>query len=133
MDHGNASTVAFEVVDLDGEVAEASADVHRAFGWPMHEFEGIELVAGELEHGQTGPTRLTVRADHVASLICPIPGKPPRAAGMPAGSQPYHAFPVSDGSRRSPKDTKPVDSVFQRTTQESAGHRRTRHRHGSGP
>jgi len=31
-----------EVVDLDGEVAEASADVHRAVGWPMHEFEGIE-------------------------------------------------------------------------------------------
>ena len=111
-----------EVVDLDGDVAEASADIHRAVGWPI---EGIELVAGELEHGQAGPTRLTVRADHVASLIRPIPGKPPRAAGMPAGSQPYHAFPVSDGSRRSRKDTKPVDSVFQRTAQslpDTGGH-----------
>ncbi len=104
-----------EVVDLDGDVAEASADIHRAVGWPMHEFEGIELVAGELEHGQAGPTRLTVRADHVASLICPIPGKPPRAAGIPAGSQPDHAFPASDGPRRSPKDAKPVDFVFERT------------------
>jgi len=104
-----------EGVELDGEVAEAIADVHRAVGWPMHEFEGIALVAGELEHGQAGPTRLTVRADHVASLICPIPGKPPRAAGIPAGSQPDHAFPASDGPRRSPKDAKPVDFVFERT------------------
>ena len=36
-------------------MAEAGADVHRAVGWPMHEFEGNELIAGELEHGQAGP------------------------------------------------------------------------------
>src|SRR5207245_1538205 len=41
-----------QVVRLDGEVAEAGADVHPAVGWPMHEFEGNELLAGELEHGQ---------------------------------------------------------------------------------
>jgi len=35
-------------------VAEAGADVHRAVGRPMHEFEGDEIVAGELEHGQAG-------------------------------------------------------------------------------
>jgi hypothetical protein len=44
-----------EVVDLDGKVAEAGADGHRAVGEPMHEFEGNELIAGELEHGQAGP------------------------------------------------------------------------------
>ena len=53
--------------------------------------------------------------------------------GAFAGSQPYHAFPAPDGSRGSPKDTSLVDFVFARTTGESVGHRRTRHRHGSGP
>ena len=78
-------------------------------------------------------TRLTVRIDHPAWLICPIPEKPTGAASIPAGSQPYHAFPAPDGSRGSPKDTSLVDFVFARTTRESVGHRRTRHRHGSGP
>jgi hypothetical protein len=55
------------------------------------------------------------------------------AASVPAVSQPYHAFPAPDGSRGSPKDTSLVDFVFARTTRESVGHRRTRHRHGSGP
>src|SRR6202521_1030967 len=50
-----------------------------------------------------------------------------------AVSQPYHAFPAPDGSRGSPKDTSLVEFVFARTTRESVGHRRTRHRHGSGP
>ena len=50
-----------------------------------------------------------------------------------AVSQPYHAFPGPDGSRGAPKDTKLVDFVFARTTRESVGHRRTWHRHGSGP
>src|SRR5467141_3426576 len=55
----------------------------------------------------------------------------PRAS--PSVSQPYHAFPAPDGSRGSPKDTSLVDFVFARTMRESVGHRRTRHRHGSGP
>jgi hypothetical protein len=44
-------------------------------------------------------TRLPVRADHLASLICRIPEKPRGAASIPAVSQPYHAFPAPDGSR----------------------------------
>jgi len=75
----------------------------------------------------------TVRADHLASLICPIPAKPPGAATIPAVSQPYHAFPAPDGSRGSLTDTKLANFVFARTTRESVGHRRTPHRHGSGP
>src|SRR6266567_3065256 len=51
----------------------------------------------------------------------------PRAS--PRDHSRYHAFPESDGSRGSPKDTKLVDFVFERTTRESVGHRRTRHRH----
>ena len=78
-------------------------------------------------------TRLTVRADHLASLTCPIPEKPTGAASIPPVSQPYHAFPAPNGSRGSPKETSLVDSVFGRTTRVSVGHRRTRHRHGSGP
>src|SRR5690348_88933 len=35
-------------------MAEAGADVHRAVGRPMHEFDGNEIVAGKLEHGQAG-------------------------------------------------------------------------------
>jgi hypothetical protein len=38
------------------------------------------------------------------------------AASIPAGSQPYHAFPAPDGSTGSPKDTRVVDLVFARTT-----------------
>jgi hypothetical protein len=75
----------------------------------------------------------SVNADHLASLICRIPEKPTGAASIPAGSQPYHAFPAPDGSRGTPKDTSLVDFVFARPTRESVGHRRTRHRHGSGP
>ncbi len=55
------------------------------------------------------------------------------AATIPAVSQPYHAFPAPSGSRGSPKDTSLADFVFARTTRESVGHGRTRHRHGSGP
>jgi len=72
-----------------------------------------------------------VPADHLASLICPIPVKPTGAASVPAGSQPYHALPAPDGSRGSPKDTSLVDFVFAR--RESVGHWRTWHRQGSGP
>jgi hypothetical protein len=76
-------------------------------------------------------------ADHLAWLICPIPEKPTGVASINAGftavSQPYHAFPAPAGSRGSPEDTSLVDFVFARTTGESVGHRRTRHRHGSGP
>jgi len=36
-------------------MAEAGADVHRAVGWPMYEFEGNELIARELERSQAGP------------------------------------------------------------------------------
>jgi hypothetical protein len=74
-----------------------------------------------------------VPADRLASIICPIPVKPTAAASIRAVSQPYHAFPAPDGSRGSPEDTSLFDFVFARTTRGSVGHRRTRHRHGSGP
>src|SRR5713101_4821299 len=67
----------------------------------------------------------------VSFVLCLRSRQRPRS--IPAGSQPYHAFPAPDGSRGSPKDTRLVDFVFARTTGESVGHRRTRHRHGSGP
>src|SRR5450759_2805941 len=102
-----------------------------------HSKQGVSLavVSYSNRHRRVGRyrTRLTVRADHLASLICRIPEKPTGAASIPAVSQPYHAFPAPDGSRGSPKDISLVDFVFARTTRESVGHRRTRHRHGSGP
>ncbi len=50
-----------------------------------------------------------------------------------AGSQLDHAFPETDGSERSQKDTAPTRFEFRRPPQRPPGHSRTRRRHGSGP
>jgi hypothetical protein len=50
-----------------------------------------------------------------------------------AGSQLDHAFPETDGSERSQKDTKPTPFEFRRPPEKPPGHPRTRRRHGSGP
>jgi hypothetical protein len=50
-----------------------------------------------------------------------------------AVSQPYHAFPETDGSERSQKDTKATPFEFRRPPESPLGHSRTRRRHGSGP
>jgi hypothetical protein len=51
----------------------------------------------------------------------------------PAVSQPYHEFPAQGGPRRSRGDRKAPALEFRRLPAESAGHPRTRIRHGSGP
>src|SRR3981081_31605 len=88
----------------------------------MHESEGIELVAGELKHGQAGPKRLRVRPDHAASLTAQTPGSrngqrrdPPdhsritysRHRTAPGGHQrtPSRSISYSKGQRRSLPDT----------------------------
>jgi hypothetical protein len=50
-----------------------------------------------------------------------------------AGSRPYHALPETDGSERSPKDTKATPFESRRALEKPPGHPRTRRRHGSGP
>ena len=50
-----------------------------------------------------------------------------------AGSQLDHAFPETDGSERSQKDTKAIPFEFWRPPEKPPGHSRTRRRHGSGP
>jgi hypothetical protein len=50
-----------------------------------------------------------------------------------AGSQLDHAFPETDGSERSQKDTKATLFEFGRPPEKPPGHSRTRRRHGSGP
>ena len=82
--------------------------------------------------GAAGRISTTKSNEHGAVVDHPIHEKPTGAASIPALSQPYHAFPARDGSTGSLRDTGPVDFVFARTTRESVGHVRTRHRHGSG-
>lgn len=41
-----------EVADLDDEVAEPGPDDDRSVRGPVDQFEGDDLVAGQLEHGQ---------------------------------------------------------------------------------
>ena len=66
VEHSGASVLLYDP-DLDDEVADAGAEVHRALGRVVNQLDGNEAIARQPEHGQAAECRpFDGPGDHVA-------------------------------------------------------------------
>src|SRR5437773_10842306 len=95
--------------------------------WRVHETvrlrAKLERLAGHVELEFRAVHRVFMRDD--LSLM--------RLGDAHAGSQPYHAFPAPDGTRKSREDTTEAVFEIRRALGEPPGHPRTCNQDGSGP